>query len=188
MSQFLLCHSYLCCRCQPKICFPVSNVRCANTLLNCVQTALESSRACKGSKVAVFIEKLQRIRRTTPICIIYDRNTRLALSPYKLAYTRSTLTESNINLHYVIMGNFHVMGNFFIMGNFPPTSESNNYGNMIPRFPRSYRYFVYMVRIRQYRYIYFLATIFSSLNQLLYREDKGKLIYQTRFCFVAALP
>ena len=69
----------------------------------------------------------------------------------------------------------------------PPISESNNYGNMIPRFPRSYidTLFTYMVRIRQYRYIYFLATIFSSLNQLLYREDKGKLIYQTRsplFC------
>ena len=73
--------------------------------------------------------------------------------------------------------------------NFPPTSESNNYGNMIPRFPRSYidTLFTYMVRIRQYRYIYlFLATIFST--NYLYQEDKGKLIYQTRFCFVAALP
>ena len=63
----------------------------------------------------------------------------------------------------------------------PPISESNNYGNMIPRFRRRYidTLFTYMVRIRQYRYIYlFLATIFST--NYLYQEDKGKLIYQTR--------
>ena len=35
-------------------------------------------------------------------------------------------------------------------------------------------------------YIFF-ATIFYFLNHL-YREDKSKLIYQTRLCFVAALP
>ena len=68
--------------------------------------------------------------------------------------------------------------------NFPPTSESNNYGNMIARSCID-TLFTCMVRLRQYRYIYIFGNYF--LNHL-YREDKGKLICQTRLCFVAALP
>ena len=75
LSQFLLCHSYLCCRCQPKICFPVSNVRCANTLSNCVKTFLESSRACKGSKVAVFIETSKNWKDNADLYYLWPEHT-----------------------------------------------------------------------------------------------------------------